>query len=323
MFDKKVDKKPKVSIIVPTYNRLKFLKSCLESIREQTLQEWECIIVDDGSYDGTITFLQDLCLNDNRFKYFIRPDYFPKGAPSCRNYGLIESCGKYIQWLDDDDLLSRTKLELQVKKLEEIKGDNFYTTCSWDLYWPNKSIELKNLISVNESLNQYNFFSRLVKEQTFIPASAYLIPRSITFSAGFWSQSLTLNDDAEYFTRVLLNAEKLVMTEGCYVLYREHSNDRISTKKDIPSLKSFILSLQLMQAHLRRENIEATDYFKWKLMKIFEQYSYNSMHVLRLHENFFRENGINIKYRTVLRWKINLYKKIVPVVKKIKQNNPF
>ncbi|MFD0977945.1 glycosyltransferase family 2 protein [Salinimicrobium gaetbulicola] len=314
-----LSKTPKVSVIVPTFNRKDLLKEALDSIRAQTLKDWECIIVDDGSTDGTIPFLQDWVIKDQRFKYFSRPDYYLKGAASCRNYGLIQSKGRYIQWLDDDDLISKNKLEFQIRKLEEYSEEDCFATCSWDLYWTGKQIELKYLISEEEYLNSKSFFKKLFEKQSFIPASAYLIPRSITFSAGMWNQSLSLNDDAEYFTRILLHSKKLVMTGGCYVLYREHSNERISTRTDKKSLDSFLLSLHLIYSHLLSHHIKVPYYFKWKLKKVFLQYSHNSMDVLQMHYYFFRENGIDLRFPRLLNLRILFFKKIYPLYKKLIQ----
>lgn len=312
--------RPKVSVIVPTFNRLDYLKFCLESVAKQSLTDWECLVVDDGSTDGTIPFLESLPEKDKRFKFFSRPDYYLKGAASCRNFGLIQSEGEFIQWLDDDDLISKNKLEFQLRKLEQYPEKDCYSTCSWDLYWPNKKIELKKIISENEFLDSSSFFRKLFEKQSFIPASAYLVPRSITFSAGMWNHSLTLNDDAEYFTRILLNSNKLVMTNDCYVLYREHSSDRISTRNDEKSLKSFLLSLHLMYSHLLNKDIKAPYFFKWKLKKIFHQYSENSMEVLRKHNYFFLENGIDLRFPGLIRLRIRTFKVLYPLYKKIIQS---
>ena len=135
-----------------------------------------------------------------------------------------------------------------------------------------------------------------------------------------WNQHLSLNDDAEYFTRVLLNSEKLIMSKDCYVLYREHSNERISTKNDENSLKSFLLSLHLINSHLLVKKIKVTPYFKWKLKIIFHQYSENYMDTLRLHYFFFLENGINLRFSALLRLRINLFKIFYPKLKKVIQS---
>ncbi len=92
---------PLVSCIIPTFNRVDFLKEAVESIQAQTLNEWELIIVDDGSVDNTMEVIFSYCKADKRIRYYRNPG---KGGSSARNYGLKLSHGEYIAFLDDDDI---------------------------------------------------------------------------------------------------------------------------------------------------------------------------------------------------------------------------
>ncbi|WP_353777931.1 glycosyltransferase [Winogradskyella sp. 3972H.M.0a.05] len=110
---------PLVSIIIPSYNRADLILETLASVKEQTHQNWECIVVDDGSTDNTEEIVLKLAAEDSRFKYFNRPEDKPKGANACRNFGLQQSQGTYINFLDSDDILSSSKLNQQIESLEE------------------------------------------------------------------------------------------------------------------------------------------------------------------------------------------------------------
>ena len=77
---------PLISIIIPTYNRACILPQALNSVMAQTYEHWECIVVDDGSTDDTLTVLEVYNKKDKRIKYFKRQRK-PKGAPTCRNIG--------------------------------------------------------------------------------------------------------------------------------------------------------------------------------------------------------------------------------------------
>lgn len=106
---------PLVSIIIPTYNRANLISETLHSIRLQTYQNWECIIVDDGSTDNSEEVIAEFCAQDNRFQFFKRPQSQPKGANTCRNLGLAYSKGDYINWFDSDDVMFDNFLEQKVK----------------------------------------------------------------------------------------------------------------------------------------------------------------------------------------------------------------
>lgn len=308
---------PEVSIIVPTYNRRALLFETLKSVQAQTFQNWECLIVDDGSSDGTSSLVQEFQKKDKRFLYFKRPVDNPKGAASCRNYGLLKSRGRFIQWLDDDDLISERKLELQVISLKKLPHDSYFTTCGWDLYWPGKSLDLKKIISEKKIIKPSEFFDILKEKQTFLPASTYLIPRSLSIEGGPWNPLLTLNDDAEYFTRILLQAKGLHYTKGCYILYREHSGLRLSKKRDKEGLESFFLSLRLMHANLLKKEIVATPYFHWKLKRMLLQYENTHWCILRNHRLFFLEHGINLKKIKYYKTRFFVYKMLYPLYKRL------
>lgn len=106
---------PKVSVIIPTYNRAHIISETLDSILNQIYQNWECIIVDDGSNDDTENIINKYLKHDNRFKFYRRPSNRLKGANACRNYGIENSCGAYIMFLDSDDICESFCLEERVK----------------------------------------------------------------------------------------------------------------------------------------------------------------------------------------------------------------
>jgi len=110
-----IRKKAVVSIIIPSYNCSKFLENTLLCLVKQSYQNWEAIIVDDGSDDGTDELVEKFVSSDERFKYIYQKN---KGLASARNTGLKLATGKYVQYLDADDLLSNKKLELQVGFME-------------------------------------------------------------------------------------------------------------------------------------------------------------------------------------------------------------
>lgn len=105
---------PLVSITMPVYNGMPLIKASIESIKKQTYDNWECIIIDDGSNDGTSEYLDTL--NDERFVVFHQPN---GGRPVARQKALELAKGKYIAMLDAEDLYHPEKIEKQVRIMEE------------------------------------------------------------------------------------------------------------------------------------------------------------------------------------------------------------
>lgn len=107
-----------ISIIVPAYNSERFIAECLNSIKNQTYINWECIVVDDHSSDSTFDIVSKYTVTDNRFKVVKRPNSKKKGANSCRNYGLELANGALIKWFDSDDIMYADHLKTVVETLE-------------------------------------------------------------------------------------------------------------------------------------------------------------------------------------------------------------
>lgn len=107
---------PKVTIIVPTYNYAHLIGETISGLRAQTFIDWQCLIVDDGSTDSTAETVTALAAGDNRITYIPRPHQGPSPA---RNAGLAAAAGRYIQFLDADDILEPSKLERQAKFLDD------------------------------------------------------------------------------------------------------------------------------------------------------------------------------------------------------------
>lgn len=109
---------PLVSVIIPTYNRRRYLAEALESVWSQTYRQVEVIVVDDGSTDGTGAWLETYAHRE-RLRYLYQPN---QGVSAARNQGIRLARGKYLAFLDSDDLFEPYKLEKQVAYLEEHPG---------------------------------------------------------------------------------------------------------------------------------------------------------------------------------------------------------
>jgi glycosyltransferase involved in cell wall biosynthesis len=220
-----------VSIIIPCYNRANLLEETLNSIIQQSFKNWECIIIDDGSTDNTLEILSDFYDKDSRFKYYERPKNILKGATACRNYGYTLSNGDYICWFDSDDIMP-------INSLEDRMNIFFKINCDFVLGKVLKFDHLtKEIITENSSL---------LFPITTNPASEYLL-------GNFWFQtsapifkkiflenfskhfddSLTFNDETEFYVRLLLSNPNLKFVDTVVTLRRMHNE---SLKGDVYSM---------------------------------------------------------------------------------------
>ncbi|RXM48564.1 glycosyltransferase family 2 protein [Flavobacterium sp. YO12] len=115
-----------VSILMPTFNAEKFIKAAIESVQKQTYENWEMILVDDASTDETVKIIDDFAQKDSRIKLFQLETNSGNGF--ARNKALEKASGKYIAFLDADDLWLSTKLE---KQIQFLKANNLPFTFSF------------------------------------------------------------------------------------------------------------------------------------------------------------------------------------------------
>jgi glycosyltransferase involved in cell wall biosynthesis len=108
-----------VSVIVPCFNYGRYLAECLKSVSSQTLTDWECIVIDNGSTDDTRAVAQKFLASDHRFRYYYTPQ---QGVSAARNFGIAQSHGKFILPLDADDKIANSYLKQASQLLTEQAG---------------------------------------------------------------------------------------------------------------------------------------------------------------------------------------------------------
>ena len=109
-----------ISIIVPIYNVEKYLRQCLDSILNQTYQNFECLLINDGSPDNSADICREYAVKDSRFKYFEKEN---GGVSSARNFGIKNSIGDYVTFVDPDDWLDSYYLETLYETMMKHKAD--------------------------------------------------------------------------------------------------------------------------------------------------------------------------------------------------------
>ena len=239
--------KPLVSIIIPTYNRSKYLRETLLSVIGQSFNNWECIVVDDGSQDETTVLMASVMSSETRIKYYKRPIDKQKGANSCRNYGFNLSQGEFIQYLDDDDLLETNKLAIQLTSLENTNNDAL-ATCRWS-YFKNKpgDISEQDQVVYNSYENIELFIDALALSGGFLPPHSYLIPRNLINRAGEWNECLMINQDGEFMSRIFTKIKRVIFSENTSVFYRKEISLRISKLDSDLKIQHAILSWDLIE----------------------------------------------------------------------------
>ncbi|MCR9183584.1 MAG: glycosyltransferase [Flavobacteriaceae bacterium] len=284
---------PLVSIIIPTYNRAHLIGETLDSVLAQTYTNWECIIVDDGSTDATAEVVQTYLDKDPRFQYHHRPADRLKGANACRNYGFEMSKGEYIQWLDSDDLISENKIEEQTKVL--LNHIDSIAICKWKKFYNNRNKESleRDYLFFKGYKNPTDIFQDFGESKSFLPSHSYLVSRDILSKSGLWDDKLKINQDGEFFTRIILNSKSIHFTQLPCVYYRIQIEESVSDFNNQQKALEAIESWKKIQEHLNKSKIIDSPYINNGKKYLYSKLKFRYSNLIKKNKGFFKEQIMN------------------------------
>lgn len=200
----------KISVIIPTYNRIFFLKRSIDSVLEQILKPYEVIIVDDGSSDGTSTMIKK---NYPKINLICQEN---KGVSAARNIGIRASSGDWVCFLDSDDEWKKNKLNEQMLA---IKKNTNYSFCHSNEEW------IKNGKKINQKKKHKKYGGNIFKEcldMCRISPSSVMINKSVFDDIGFFNEDLVVCEDYELWLRICAHYKVLFVDEPLIIKYGGH-----------------------------------------------------------------------------------------------------
>ena len=209
---------PLVSIIIPTFNRAHLIGETLDSVLAQTYENWECIIVDDGSTDNTKEIIGNYSKIDSRFQYHQRPKDLLPGGNAARNYGFELSKGEYVNWFDDDDLMLIGFIDLKLKRIKESNSEVVFSAYNYFNY-----AGIQDRISNN--IFSGNIIDDLIESKVNFSPLSFMIQRNIIKDIKF-NVKLTKAQDLDFMFRLFSSLSSIKICHQPEVLFivRKHNN---------------------------------------------------------------------------------------------------
>jgi glycosyltransferase involved in cell wall biosynthesis len=238
-------KPPLVSICIPAYNSERYINETISSVKNQTYKNWELIIVDDGSTDGTKKAVKSW-LHDDRIQLICQQK---SGASAARNTAYQRSKGGLIKFLDSDDLMNREMLAAQValsndsSQIISAKWGRFHNDDP-GTFKLNPEQCWKSSTPLEWLYDSWKF------SRSMTTPGIFLIPAALIEKAGLWNEELSLLDDMEYFTRTILAAKQIVFCEQAVLLYRSGNPRSLSAQISNEYAESAYLAVKLSVSHL-------------------------------------------------------------------------
>jgi glycosyltransferase involved in cell wall biosynthesis len=251
---------PLISVIVPCYNQAQYLDECLQSVLEQTYQNWECIIINDGSPDHTEEVANDWLNKDSRFSYYKKEN---GGVSSARNLGIEKAHGAWILPLDGDDKIAERYLELAAK---EFHKNYTLIFCESEFFGIVSEKWILPKYSFNEILfNNIIFCTAFFKKSDFIATGGY--DKNLIYGLEDWDFWISLLDSNKqvckldyigfYYRRKEESRDTIINSDKEKILYSENYIYKKHFEKYIQEFGNFFY-MQRKLLRLEYENIRLT-----------------------------------------------------------------
>jgi glycosyltransferase involved in cell wall biosynthesis len=236
---------PLVSVCIPVCNGENYIKDTLGSVLAQTYKNIEIIVVDDGSTDRTPQVLKNL--KNEQIQIFYQKN---TGAAAARNLSYSKSSGKYIKFLDGDDIINPGMIANQVKLA--LENEDCVISSQWGRFYDNELNTFKpSPEECWQTLPAYKWICSSWKTgHSMMQSGIFLIPRKIVEDAGYWDEQLSLIDDLDFFTRVILKARLVVFDPDSVLYYRSGNSGSLSNSKQEQAICSAYRSMEKATSNL-------------------------------------------------------------------------
>jgi glycosyltransferase involved in cell wall biosynthesis len=246
---------PLVSVVIPTYNREFFLRRAVQSVLDQTFTDWELLVVDNESTDGTAKYLKTL--NDSRIRVL---NVKNNGIISIsKNLGICQSKGKWVAFLDSDDWWHHSKL-FECKKYMMDSIALIYHDCKVD----SKYIKRKDINS--RQLKSPVLFDLLLNGNPIV-GSSVVVKKSLLAEVGYMNENANLNTTADFNTWLKIASKTdsflhIPQKLGCYSFHKNNVSSLAISKPTIESMEDFLYLLDKKQ---RRRIVSNLTYSQGRL----------------------------------------------------------
>lgn len=285
-----------------TYNRCHFILETLHSIQNQTFENWECLIIDDGGTDKTQDVISPLLAQDNRFRFYKRPDDYKKGLPGCRNYGLDLATGHYIIFFDDDDIIHPDNLKISI----EVVTTNNVDFCHYQKmpFEKQKPIIKNSPISIIKSLTIKDI-EKIITQKIGL-ASCTVLWKKQCFDTIRFNENLLYAEEWECYSQIITENFKGIIISNILYYNRKHRN---SNTGEFYSNNPIHKTSKKNAIILIIENLKLKGLLTDNLLRYFIQMS------LQFKEyNLFVSiiDASKLSFATSLKWKI-FYRLLLPL----------
>ena len=242
---------PNISVIIPTYNRANLIRNTIQGVIDQTYTDWELLIVDDGSTDNTRDIVNQFMSKDSRIKYFYEE---ASGGPSApRNLGINNALGKYVAFLDSDDLWFPTKLKKQLDIFEKSNNPKLGIVACY-LYV--KDYKTGEIISKHDKYYRGDVIKELMNfDFNVFTSSCIMTKLSILKEVGPFDTDLNLSEDFDLWLRISDSGYEFDYVPEYLFNYVKHDSNIFYSNNNVNKQKESLLFMNKVHDLYLKHNL--------------------------------------------------------------------
>lgn len=272
-----MNSKPLVSVVTPFFNAEKFFEEAIQSVLAQTYNNWELLLVDDGSTDGSTEIAQRYAKQyPERVRYLKHDRHQNRGKSTSRNLGISNGRGKYIALLDADDVFLSEKLAKQVEILEsQTEAAMVYGPTQYWYGWTGKPKDIRRDyraklgVKPNTLFKPPTLLTLFLKDGGTVPCTCgLLVRRKVVEDIGGFEETIQhMYEDQVFLAKICLKAP-VIVEGGCWDMYRQHPDSSsyiaIRTKQYHPFKpnRARLVFLNWLGEYLSKQKVENPELWK-------------------------------------------------------------
>ena len=291
---------PLISVIIPIYNAEKYLSMSLTALKNQTYQNFEAVMINDGSTDESAKIAQKFVQKDSRFKLFEQPN---AGGSVARNKGLKLAQGEYIAFLDNDDIYAPNYLETLLSNLQNTGAD--VSCCSYIKFYGDGNYLFEKSDNSVFYVSNSPFIDKFQKKKKIEMLMWCKLYKKNLFNTIEFNKSLPAINDMLLNIEILLKAKKLVFCREPLIAYRILENSQTNKRLSDSRINEYYAL-----AHLITDLSKTYSYHKRTLQKIASRYAFGQC-IEEIMQKYDEKKDADI------------YQKMREVVKKLKKEGFF